>query len=531
MREVVSVQIGGYANYVGAHFWNLQDESLARHPDAGGLVELSSDVLFRRAARPNATLPYAPRLQIIDMSGSFGALAPETGLVRPREAGQAPARAADTTPDSVAWDGQLERYEKALVPLNRYQLALEQEDAGAEGVQGEETGSVSVDVEDFGLETNVKYWSDYTKVRFHSRSCYALPGLHYGVHPFSLFDEGTAVASERCLEDVYEGLRFFVEECEHLGGLAITCDVFGGFSGFCQRYIAFLREEFGASLPMMVFGAGSEPAQSGPDPPAAQAAYARSALNESLLAVSLSEMDVQYIPLRARATQSLPYVHPDLASDFETSAVLGASLDCVLAPTRHLGMQSTMGTLLNVLRPTPATFFSGVALAMPIFKPVAYQRSALLEVPGMARLSLPLSNERFALSALNPPRGLLSEVAVGRGVAGDFPAMHRIKARLPIPIPFPRFFDRRVSMTGELVAPSSNYDLSLDKERTEVGELDCLCSTYTSAEEGSAGLLVYANALQKAATRAPQSNTESAIFSDSAEHMLSLSSDYTDLQS
>ena len=29
MREVVSVQLGGYANYAGAHFWNLQDEALA----------------------------------------------------------------------------------------------------------------------------------------------------------------------------------------------------------------------------------------------------------------------------------------------------------------------------------------------------------------------------------------------------------------------------------------------------------------------------------------------------------------------
>ena len=24
MREVVTVQVGGYANYVGAHFWNFQ---------------------------------------------------------------------------------------------------------------------------------------------------------------------------------------------------------------------------------------------------------------------------------------------------------------------------------------------------------------------------------------------------------------------------------------------------------------------------------------------------------------------------
>ncbi|CAK9254396.1 unnamed protein product, partial [Sphagnum jensenii] len=28
MREIVQVQVGNYANFVGAHFWNFQDEAL-----------------------------------------------------------------------------------------------------------------------------------------------------------------------------------------------------------------------------------------------------------------------------------------------------------------------------------------------------------------------------------------------------------------------------------------------------------------------------------------------------------------------
>lgn len=62
MKEVVTLQFGTYANFVGAHFWNFQDEVLGRAeaaPDSnaheakspGGDEswpnDLNSDVLFR----------------------------------------------------------------------------------------------------------------------------------------------------------------------------------------------------------------------------------------------------------------------------------------------------------------------------------------------------------------------------------------------------------------------------------------------------------------------------------------------------
>lgn len=56
MKEVVTLQFGNYANFVGAHFWNFQDELLERFESATdessakegtGPVDLESDVLFR----------------------------------------------------------------------------------------------------------------------------------------------------------------------------------------------------------------------------------------------------------------------------------------------------------------------------------------------------------------------------------------------------------------------------------------------------------------------------------------------------
>jgi hypothetical protein len=62
MKEVVTLQFGTYANFVGAHFWNFQDEVLGRAeaaPDSNAQEakspggdeswpnDLNSDVLFR----------------------------------------------------------------------------------------------------------------------------------------------------------------------------------------------------------------------------------------------------------------------------------------------------------------------------------------------------------------------------------------------------------------------------------------------------------------------------------------------------
>ncbi len=52
-RQVITLQAGGFANYVGAHFWNAQDEA-AGLAEAGGeagaaFSALDAGVLYRQA--------------------------------------------------------------------------------------------------------------------------------------------------------------------------------------------------------------------------------------------------------------------------------------------------------------------------------------------------------------------------------------------------------------------------------------------------------------------------------------------------
>nr|XP_025698734.1 protein misato homolog 1 isoform X3 [Arachis hypogaea] len=52
MKELVTIQLGDFANYVGSHFWNFQDEllGLAEDLNADSVFknhDLNMDVLYR----------------------------------------------------------------------------------------------------------------------------------------------------------------------------------------------------------------------------------------------------------------------------------------------------------------------------------------------------------------------------------------------------------------------------------------------------------------------------------------------------
>ncbi|RZS01015.1 hypothetical protein BHM03_00030816, partial [Ensete ventricosum] len=52
MKELVTIQVGTFANYVGSHFWNFQDEllGLTEVPNGDPIYKNSSldmDVLYR----------------------------------------------------------------------------------------------------------------------------------------------------------------------------------------------------------------------------------------------------------------------------------------------------------------------------------------------------------------------------------------------------------------------------------------------------------------------------------------------------
>uniref|UniRef100_S4RQQ9 Misato Segment II tubulin-like domain-containing protein n=1 Tax=Petromyzon marinus TaxID=7757 RepID=S4RQQ9_PETMA len=70
--EVVTLQLGHYAGFVGAHWWNSQIsiKGRASSNDPPPKEEVNSDVLFREGVTLQGEPTYTPRLVLMDLKGS-----------------------------------------------------------------------------------------------------------------------------------------------------------------------------------------------------------------------------------------------------------------------------------------------------------------------------------------------------------------------------------------------------------------------------------------------------------------------------
>ncbi|KAJ2806786.1 mtDNA inheritance, partitioning of the mitochondrial organelle [Coemansia helicoidea] len=208
MREVITLQFGERANYVGAHFWNLQ---LGCRGDDDRVGELFSE----RRERP-AGAAAVPRALVFDAPGNFGSL------------GRAALQSAGSDEDDkeqAAWGGAAEVHRQEL----------------------HEAGD------------GARCWADVGQARFASHALGAVTGVEFGnsLGGMGTFQEGAQVfAGLDARDDVLEGgLRVFAEECDRLQGFHVLCDAFGGFAGFGAGFMARVRDEF-PKAPVLLYSVG-----------------------------------------------------------------------------------------------------------------------------------------------------------------------------------------------------------------------------------------------------------------------------------
>lgn len=119
-REVVTLQFGTFANFVGAHVWNIEDEQRAT-PDGGELLPRAC-VRFTAGAGPKDAPVATPRLVAYDLHGAMGAV-PQLGTLHPDL--RAPAVAAAAEQEGLAWQGRVDVRAATAVPKNAFQRSLE----------------------------------------------------------------------------------------------------------------------------------------------------------------------------------------------------------------------------------------------------------------------------------------------------------------------------------------------------------------------------------------------------------------------
>ncbi|KAI7160071.1 tubulin nucleotide-binding domain-like protein, partial [Hortaea werneckii] len=210
MHEIVTLQFGQQANYIGTHYWNTQESYFTY----AGQDEspINHDKSFRPGVGADGSETYAPRTLIYDLKGAFGTLRRENALYQLQQ--------QEESIQEGGWSGSTMSLQLPPIAPSGYQQALDQ----------------GVEPPPLTNET-VRFWSDYNHLFYHPRSIVQLNEyeLNSSLMPFEKWATGEELFDNLDREhDILDrDLRPFLEECDQLQALQILTsldDAWGGFT-------------------------------------------------------------------------------------------------------------------------------------------------------------------------------------------------------------------------------------------------------------------------------------------------------------
>lgn len=303
MHEIITLQLGQQANYVGTHYWNTQESYFTYSAQEESPV--NHDTSFRAGIGADGSDTYTPRTLIYDLKGAFGTLRRENELYE-LQSEAAPAR-------QNPWGRDAMTLRLPPIVQGSYQQAL---NAGAE------LPPLTTDT--------VRFWSDYNHLFYHPRSIVQMNEyeLNSSLMPFERFGTGeelfTSLDREHDLLD--RDLRPFLEECDHLQGLQLIASTGDAWGGFASRYLERIEDELGKGCRWMFSLEDSRPTSR-----ARRLLQASNAAQALQVLSQTSSMNVPVVSLPA----SLPsYLSIDAASPWHTGALQAAAIETLTLPTR-----------------------------------------------------------------------------------------------------------------------------------------------------------------------------------------------------
>lgn len=218
-REVISLQFGHYSNFVGTHFWNIQESLFNYDPNEPSQTEINNDCLFRVGKTQNGDETYTPRMLAFDLKGSLRNLNAEGGLY-------------STTNHSVEWEGGLSVHKSNIEPKNEFQMDIDDDQiSGKQSTtcSANECEAIAARSKRYDLDEHVTVWSDFIGTQYHPKSVniikeYSHEADHFG---FDMFGYGQSLYKDIDFQDEFENsLHFFVEECDQLQGFQVCGELY-----------------------------------------------------------------------------------------------------------------------------------------------------------------------------------------------------------------------------------------------------------------------------------------------------------------
>ncbi|XVF17734.1 hypothetical protein REPUB_Repub10bG0149200 [Reevesia pubescens] len=477
MREIVTIQIGGFANFIGSHFWNFQDEMLGLAADPHGdplfkTQSLNMDVLYRTGETQQGTLTYTPRLLSIDFQGSLGSMSSQGTLYN--EGSNAPS-------EVVTWAGNVSTHASEPQKKNLFLQSLYQEEQNVplmNGINGGTKDSQN-EIQDTDivncLDKGVQFWTDFSKAHYHPRSLYEVNGLWMDAQEFDNYGIGRDVFTGNLREDICERLRFFVEDCDHIQGFQFIVDDSGGFSPVASDFLESIADEY-TNTPVLLY------AVRGPDSHMSPRSRKQTVVRDLHDAISFSRLSSFCkmivpvgLPFLSRGKASI-FLNIKDENPYHCSAVYAAALHSSSLPFRMEPLGPTadssdasgavdvngfvqmlagqsrqnMVAILDVAMPGPSlTEPSLLGNLQPLTPEVAEDVDDLQAVESMTvHGAIGSGGHRASVSEVKNAIHGAYESAITRPM---FCHLSVARCPLPIPLPFPSIFGNLVGRNGELL--------------------------------------------------------------------------------
>ncbi|KAJ0240792.1 hypothetical protein HA466_0223710 [Hirschfeldia incana] len=468
MREIVTIQVGEFANFVGSHFWNFQDEllGLASDPESDPIFrnnDLNMDVLYRSGETQQGVSTYTPRLLSINFKGSLGSMSSHGTLYN-----EASSSRSDS---SKTWFGGVDTQRSEPRKRNLFQQTLYEEEAIAEIEDKDIVGC---------LDETVECWTDFSKSHYHPQSLYELNGLWMDSQDFNNYGAGKDLFSEASRGDeISDKLRFFVEECDHIQGINFLVDDSGGFSPLAGDFLETIADDY-TNVPLLLYSLRSQ---------SPKKKTVSSKLHDAISFSRLSSFCKLFTPIGVPfLSGSNKYLNLGDERAYRTSAVYAAALHSSTLPFRMQQQQSSsdsseasnamdVNTLVQLLTsrgrqnivaildsamPLEKTLLTNLQTLTPeVIEDVEDNRSVesmcVLGALGSEEQEATVSEVRNAVDASYEERDdnrrpLFCNLSVSR-------------CPLPVPLPFPSIFGNLVGRKGEILSSpvsDSMYRGSLD---------------------------------------------------------------------
>ena len=234
INGIITLQVGHYSNFVGTHWWNIQQTPRGAQDFAeqNTVSEFDNGLFLREdvEAGTGKTI-YTPRLLCIDLKGSLKALKEDGGFERRNGEGriekvlqtceQNEEGADEVAPSSVSIHQTESSHRPKIFDIVDSDARSKLEEAGNNSLGK----SYDMELNNFILSDAVEVWSDFLGNEYHRNSVLLLDDYWHSSDScsFSSFGQGfSTIGNQRFWDSWEDRMHFFAEECDRLQGFQVS---------------------------------------------------------------------------------------------------------------------------------------------------------------------------------------------------------------------------------------------------------------------------------------------------------------------